>query len=130
MSHLSDAVQGVCGALDHCFAGYDDSRRVSTSVRYPMNLAAIVDFSIMAKELEVYGSLAVVVDIANWSGVCFLADFSRRSRRWLEHGPIGVEASEAVRELVTACSNSDCFDFVVPSTGSATLGFLFDLGGC
>lgn len=56
MSHISDAVQGVCTALDHCFAPYDDSR------------------------------------------------------------------------LVSACSDVDCFDLVVPPAESTTLGFRFDLG--
>lgn len=127
MSYISDAVQGVCAALDHCFAGYDDGRHVSTSVRYPMNLAAIVDFSIVASGFEAYGSLAIVVDIIDWSGVCFVTDFSERSRRWLKHGPIGVEVSEIVRELVSACSDDDRFDFAVPPTHSTTLGFRFDL---
>lgn len=38
MSHISDAVQGVCTALDHCFAAYGDGRLVSTSVRHPMDV--------------------------------------------------------------------------------------------
>ena len=49
MSHISDAVRGVCAALDHCFASYNDGRLVSTSVRHPMSTAAVVDFSIAAK---------------------------------------------------------------------------------
>lgn len=130
MSHISDATQGVCAALDHCFAAYNNNRCVSTNVRRPMDLATIVDFSITARGFEAYGSLAVVVDIVDWSGVCFLADFSGRSRRWLKHGPIDVEAYEVVWELVSACSNDDCFDFVVPPTESTTLGFRFDLGAC
>lgn len=28
MSHISDAVQGVCTALDRCFAAYDNNRLV------------------------------------------------------------------------------------------------------
>lgn len=127
MSHVSDAVQGVCAALDHCFTAYDDGRLVSTSVRYPMDTAAIVDFSITAKDFEVYGSLAVVVDIVDWSGVCFVADLSERSKRWLEHGPINVEPAEVTWELVSACSDIDCFDLVVPPAESTTLGFRFDL---
>lgn len=128
MSHISDAVQGVCAALGRCFVGYDDSRHVSTSVRYPMDVAAVVDFSITAEGFEVYGSLAVVVDIIDWSGACFVTDLSGRSRRWLKHGPIGIGASEVVWELVSTCSDVDCFDLVVPPTESTTLGFRFDLG--
>ena len=121
------AVRGVCTAFDRCFTTYDDNRLVSTSVRHPMDIATIVDFSITARGFEVYGSLAIVVDIVDWSGVCFVADLSGRSRRWLEHGPIGVEASEVVRELVSACSGVDCFDLVVSPAESTTLGFRFDL---
>ena len=127
MSHISDATQGVCAALDRCFAAYDDGRCVSTVIRRTMGIASVVDFSITAEGFEVYGSLAVVVDIVNWSGICFLTDLSGRSRRWLEHGPIGIEACEVVRELASACLDSDYFDFVIPPTESTTLGFLFDL---
>lgn len=127
MSHISDAVQGVCIALDRCFAAYNDGRLVSTSVRRPMDDAAIVHFSITAEGFEVYGSLVVVVNVVDWSGVCFVTDLSGRSRRWLKHGPIGIEPSEIVWELVSACSNSDFFDCVVPPTESTTLGFRFDL---
>lgn len=127
MSYISDAVQGVCTALDHCFAGYNDGRLVSTSVRYPMDVAAVVDFSITAKSFEVYGSLVVAVDIVDWSGICFVADLSGQSKRWLKHGPINIEASEVVWELVSACSNVDHFDLVVPPAESTTLGLRFDL---
>ena len=127
MSHISDAVRGVCTALDHCFAAYGDGRLVSVSVREPMSTATVVDFSITARCLEVYGSLAVVVDVVDWSGICFVTDLSGRSRRWLEHGPIDVEASEVTRELVSACSDVDCFDLVLPPTESTTFGFRFDL---
>ena len=127
MSHISDTVQGVCTALDRCFAAYGDGRLVSTSVRHPMDVAAVVDFSITAKGFEVYGSLAVVVDVIDWSGVCFVVDLSERSRRWLRHGPIGVESADVVWELVSACSDVNCFDLVVPPTESTTLGFRFDL---
>lgn len=129
MSYISDATRGVCAALDHCFAIYDDGRCVSTSVRHPMDLAAVVDFSITARGFEVYGSLVVVVDVIDWSGVCFVADLSGRSRRWLKHGPVGVGAYDVVWELVSACSDSDYFDLVVPPTESTTFGFRFDLGG-
>ena len=130
MSYISDAVQGVCAALDRCFTAYGDNRLVCTSVRYPMDTAGIVDFSIVARDFEAYGSLAVVVDVIDWSGVCFVADLSGRSRRWLEHGPIGVGASEVVWELVSACSDVDCFDLVVPPTESTAHGFRFDLEAC
>lgn len=127
MSSISDAVHGICTALDHCFAAYSDTRSVSTSVRRPMSTAAVVDFSITARGFEVYGSLAVVVDIVDWSGICFVTDLSGRSGRWLEHGPIGIEASEVARELASMCCNVDCFDFAIPPTESTTLGFPFDL---
>lgn len=128
MSHISDAVRGVCAALDHCFSAYGDKRLVSTSVRQPMDTAAVVDFSITAKGFEVYGSLAVVVGITNWSGVCFVTDLSGRSKRWLKHGPVGIESFDVVWELVSACSDDDHFEIVVPPTESTTLGFRFDLG--
>lgn len=127
MSYISDAVQGVCAALDCCFAAYGDHRLVSTNVRYPMDAVAIVDFSITARDFEVYGSLAVVTDVADWSGVCFVADLSRRSKRWLKHGPIGVEVSDVVWELASACADGGHFGLVVPPTESTTLGFCFDL---
>lgn len=130
MSRVSDAVRGVCAALDHCFAAYNSGRSVSTSVRRTMDIATVVDFSITAQGFEVYGSLAVVADVADWSGVCFVTNLSGRSRRWLEHGPIGIETHEVVCELVSACSNSDAFDFVVPPTESTTFGFRFDLEAC
>ena len=127
VSYISDAVRGVCAALDQCFTTYDDGRHVSTSVRYPMGVAAVVDFSITARGFEVYGSLAVVVDVVDWSGICFVADLSGRSRRWLKHGPINIGAHEVILELVSACSDTDYFDLVVPPTESTTSGFRFDL---
>ena len=127
MSHISDAVQGVCTALNRCFTAYSDGRHVSTSVRRPMATVAVVDFSITARGFEVYGSLAIVTDVVDWSGVCFVTDLSGRSRRWLEHGPINIEASEVAWELASACCDVDCFDFAIPPTESTTLGFLFDL---
>lgn len=130
MSYMSDAVQGVCAALDRCFTSYSDGRYVSTSVRYPMDIVAVVDFSITAEGFEVYGSLAIVVDVIDWSGVCFVADLSGRSRHWLKHGPIDVGASEVVRELASACSDVDYFDLVIPPEESTTYGFRFDLGVC
>ena len=127
MSRMSDAVEGVCAALDRCFTAYGDGRLVSTSVHYPMDIVAAVDFSITAEGFEVYGSLVVVLDVADWSGVCFVADLSDRSRRWLEHGPASVGAYEVVRELVSACYDIDCFDVIVPPVASTTYGFRFDL---
>lgn len=127
MSHISDAVRGVCTAIDHCFAAYGDGRLVSTSVRQPMATAAVVDFSITARGFEVHGSLAVVTDILDWSGICFITNLSERSRRWLEHGPINIESSEVARELASACFDVDCFDFVIPPMELTTLGFFFDL---
>ena len=127
MSYMSDAVQGVCTALDHCFAAYSDGRLVSTSVRHPMDVAAIVDFSITARNFEAYGSLVIVVDVDEWSGVCFVSGISSTSRRWLGHGPIGVGASELARELASACSGVDYFDLVVLPPKSTTCGFRFDL---
>ena len=127
MSHMSDAIRGVCSALDHCFAAYGDGRYVSTSVCRPMDTVAVVDFSITARGFEVYGSLAVVVDVIDWSGICFLTDLSERSRRWLKHGPVNVEASDVVWELASACSDVDHFDLVVPPMESTTHGFRFDL---
>lgn len=127
MSYISDAVRGVCAALDNCFTAYDDNRLVLATARYPMDVVAVVDFSITAKGFEVYGSLAVVTDVIDWSGICFVADLSGRSRRWLEHGPIRVGVSEVVWELASACSDIDYFDLVVPPTESTTHGFRFDL---
>lgn len=130
MSYVSDAARGVCTALDRCFTAYSDGRLVCTNVRYPMDVVAIVDFSITAKNFEAYGSLAVVVDVVDWSGICFVVDLSGRSRRWLGHGPIKVGVTEVVWELVSACSDIDCFDLVVPPTESTVHGFRFDLGAC
>lgn len=127
MSHISDAVQGVCTALDRCFASYGDGRLVSTTVRRPMGVAAVVDFSITAQGIEVYGSLAVVVDVVDWSGICFVAGLSGRSRRWLEHGPIGVGVSELAQELVAACAGVSEFALVCPPASSVQAGFHFDL---
>lgn len=130
MSYISDAVRGVCATLGRCFAGYDDGRLVSTSIRYPMDAAAVVDFSITAKGLEVYGSLAVVVDVIDWSGICFVVDLSGRSRRWLKHGPVNVGSAEVALELASACSSEEAFDLVVPPAESTFYGFRFDLAVC
>ena len=92
-----------------------------------MDNVAIVRFSITAKDFEVYGSLAIVVDIVDWSGICFVSRISSMSKRWLEHGPIGVETSDVVWELVSACSDDDRFSLVVPPVESTAYGFRFDL---
>lgn len=127
MSYISDAVRGVCAALDRCFAGYGVRRVVSTAVRHPMDAAAVVDFSITARDFELYGSLVVVVDVVDWSGICFVGEVSAMSKRWLAHGPIGIGASDVVWELVSACSDEDRFDLVVPPAESTVHGFRFDL---
>ena len=127
MSHASDAVQGVCTALDRCFAAYSDGRLVSTSVRQPMSTATVVDFSITARGFEVYGSLAVVVDVVDWSGICFITNFSGRSRRWLEHGPIKISASEFARGLAAACADVPEVILICPVKSLVGAGFHFDL---
>lgn len=127
MSYESDAVEVVCVALGECFADYGDRRLVSTSARYPMDGVAVVDFSIVARGIEVYGSVSIVVDVADWFGACFVSDFSAGSRRWLEHGPIGVSASEFARELVAAVAEAPEVVLVCPSASSAKAGFHFDL---
>ena len=92
-----------------------------------MDGVAIVDFSIVARDIEVHGSLAVVVDIESWDGVAFVSDFSTTSKRWLEHGPSPVSASEFARELVAACVNGGDFDLILPTPSSVRAGFRFDL---
>lgn len=117
----------MCAALGNCFAGYKTRRAVSVTTSYPMDDVAIVRFSITANDFEVYGSLIVVTNVVDWSGICFVGSISSMSKRWLEHGPIKVEASEVVWELVSACSDDGRFDLIVPPTESTTLGFRFDL---
>ena len=128
MSHMRAAVRGVCSALDHCFPAYDESHRISTAVRYPLDNVSVIDFSIAARGLEIYGSLAIVVDIECWDGVCFVSDFSARSRRWLDSGPLAVSASDFARQLVGACAESGDFILVMPPDSSTHTGFRFDLG--
>lgn len=127
MSYISDAVCGVCAALDKCFAGYSDHRIVRTDLTAPMDDVAIVNFSIEAHGIEVYGAVSIVIDVADWSGICFVSDFSVRSKRWLEHGPIGVSASEFARELAAACADVPEVALVCPSRSSIRAGFHFDL---
>lgn len=127
MSHINTAVHSICTALDKCFAGYDDRPLVSTKILHPMDGVAIVDFSIVTRGVEAYGSLAVVVDIESWDGVVFVSDFSTASRRWLEHGPVSFSAPEFARELVAACVDGGDFDLILPTASSIRAGFRFDL---
>ena len=62
MSHVSDAVNAMCSALDHCFAGYGDHRIVRTDLTAPMADVAIVDFSIEARGIEVHGAVSIGID--------------------------------------------------------------------
>lgn len=127
MSYMSDAVRGVCNALGRSFGGYDSNRAVRTHVVAPMDNVTIVDFSITATGVEVYGSVSIVLGVVDWSGICFVSNFSTSSKRWLRRGPIRIDTSEFVSELVSACSDDGRFDLVVPPTESTTYGFHFDL---
>ena len=127
MSYISDAVQGVCSAIGRCFGAYDDRRTVSTSITHPMIDVAVVGFSITARDIEVYGSLSIVVDVTDWFGICFVSDFSPASKRWLEQGPAGICASEFVRELTAACASVPEITAVCPSRSSNGRGFRFDM---
>ena len=127
MSYESDATEAICVALDKCFAGYDDSRLVSTSIHYPMDDVAIVNFSIVARGIEVYGSVSIITDVADWSGICFVSDFSPASKRWLKHGPTAISVPEFARELVAACAASSDFALTHPPIGRVRGGFRFDL---
>lgn len=127
MSHISDATGALCGALKHCFNGYTSRRDVRTSITAPMEDVAIVDFSITAQGIEVYGSVSVVLDVADWSGVCFVSNFSTSSVRWLRRGPVRIDVSEFAQELVTACAGVPEFTLVCPPTSSVKAGFRFDL---
>lgn len=130
MSYISDATQSVCAALDRCFAAYDDRHIARTDLTAPMDDVRIVDFSIEARGIEVHGAVSIVVGIVDWSGVCFVSDFSGRSRRWLEHGPTGVSASEFARELAAACADVPGITRTCPSRSSVKAGFRFDLEVC
>lgn len=127
MSYISDAVHGVCTALDHCFSAYDECRRISSMVRYPIDGVSVIDFSITAQSLEIYGSLAIVTDIEDWDGVCFVSDFSAGSKRWLDSGPLAVSASDFAKELVRNCTESPDFTLIMPPDSSLQAGFRFDL---
>lgn len=127
MSHVSDATSALCEALKRCFSGYTDRRDVRTSITAPMEGVAIVDFSITAQGIEVYGSVSVVLDVADWSGVCFVSYFSASSVRWLRRGPVRIGVSEFARELVAACADAPEFALVCPDKSSVKAGFHFDL---
>lgn len=127
MSRISDATAAVSTALDRCFAGYSDHRIVRTDLTAPMDDVAVIAFSIEARGIEVYGAVSVVIDVGDWFGACFVSDFSARSKRWLEHGPIGVSASEFARELVAACADVPEVALVCPARSSVHAGFRFDL---
>lgn len=127
MSYISDAVSALTSALDQCFAAYGDRRVVRTSLTAPMVDVAIVDFSIVARGIEVYGALSVVLDVGDWFGICFVSDFSSASNRWLESGPIRLRASEFAQELAAACADVPEIAFVCPPRSSVRAGFQFDL---
>lgn len=127
MSYISDAVSALTSALDYCFSGYGDHRIVRTDVTAPMDDVAIVDFSITADGIEVHGAISIVVDVGDWFGLCFVSDFSLTSRRWLDHGPVGVRASEFARELLAACAGVPDIALTCPPRSSVKAGFHFDL---
>lgn len=127
MSYISDATNALCSALDHCFAAYGDHRIVRTSLTAPMDDVAIVDFSIDADGIEVRGAISIVIDVGDWFGACFVSDFSSASRRWLEHGPIRIGASEFAQELVAACADVPEISLIYPRRSSVGAGFRFDL---
>lgn len=127
MSHISDATGALCEALKRCFGGYVDRRDVRTSITAPMEDVAVVDFSITAQGIEVYGSVSVVIDVADWSGVCFVSNFSASSVRWLRRGPVRIGAPEFAQELVAACAGVHEFTLICPPASSVKAGFHFDL---
>lgn len=87
----------------------------------------VVDFSITARGIEVYGSVSIVLDVADWSGVCFVSNFSTSSVRWLRRGPVGIGVSEFAQELVAACASVPELALVRPPESSVEAGFRFDL---
>lgn len=127
MSYISDAANALCSALGHCFGGDDNDRVVRTSLTAPMDDVAVVDFSITAPGIEVYGSISIVIDVADWFGVCFVSNFSPASKRWLRRGPVGIRANEFAQELVAACAFVPEITLVCPSLSSVKCGFRFDL---
>lgn len=127
MSHMSDAVDALCSALGHCFNGHGKDRVVRTGLTAPMGDVTIVDFSITAQGIEVYGSISIVLDVADRSGVCFVSDFSPSSVRWLKRGPIRIRVSEFARELAAACADIPEIALICPAESSVQAGFRFDL---
>lgn len=127
MSHISDATGALCEALKHCFSGYVDRRDVRTSITAPLEDVAVVDFSITAQGIEVHGSVSIVLDVADWSGACFVSNFSTSSVRWLRRGPVRIGALEFAQELVAACADIPGFTLVCPPKSSIKAGFHFDL---
>lgn len=130
MSYISGATSALCTALGHCFGGYDSDRAVRVNATTPMDDVAIVDFSITARGIEVHGSISIVLDVADWFGTCFVSGFSTASKRWLRHGPVGVSASEFMRELVAACASIPEITLIYPGPSSVKHGFRFDMGDC
>lgn len=127
MTYMSDATDALCSALDRCFGGYDENRLVRTFLTTPMDDVAIVDFSITAKGIEVYGSISIVIDVADWFGICFVSHFSPSSVRWLRRGPLKIGAPEFARELVAACADVPEITSIHPAKSSCKAGFRFDL---
>lgn len=127
MSYESDAASAICNALGRCFAAYGDRRVVRTDLTAPMDGVVVVDFSITARGIEVYGSVSVVLDVAEWFGVCFVSNFSTSSARWLRRGPVRISASGFAKELVAACADVPEITLVCPAKSSVKTGFRFDL---
>lgn len=127
MSHMSDAAGALCSALGRCFGGYDNDHVVRTNLTAPMDNVTIVDFSITARGIEVYGSISIVIDVADWFGICFVSNFSSASKRWLRRGPVSIHANEFMRELVAACATVPELTLVCPSPSSIKCGFRFDM---
>lgn len=127
MSYMSDATEALCSALAHCFGGYSKNRLVRTSITTPMDDVAIVDFSITAEGIEVYGSISIVIDVADWFGICFVSYFSPSSVRWLRRGPLRIGAPEFAQELVAACADVPEIASIHPAKSSCKAGFHFDL---
>lgn len=127
MSYTSDAANALCSALDRCFGAYSDHRIVRTSLTAPMADVVIVDFSITADGISVFGAISIVIDVGDWFGACFVSDFSPGSKRWLEHGPIRIGVAEFAQELVAACADVPEISLTSPLRSLVRGGFHFDL---
>ena len=127
MSYMSDAVSALCDALDRCFGGYGGNHVVRTSLTAPMDDVTIVDFSITARGIEAYGSISIVVGVADWFGICFVSNLSPASKKWLPRGPVTIQAFEFARELATACADIPEITLICPPRSSIGAGFRFDL---